>query len=97
MFYRYNSKFLLDRVTSCRFNLHDGFSRKNLKASDALSFGNKFYQIRFEQKDTFPVYGHKYYFHLEDAIDDCAEFLVHFPHLVRYTHDLITNLALDFW
>ncbi|KAK9727997.1 mRNA cap guanine-N7 methyltransferase [Basidiobolus ranarum] len=52
---------------------------KKLKAVDGLSFGNHIYKIEFDQKETFPTYGHKYWFTLEDAIDNCPEYLVHFP------------------
>ena len=51
--------------------------------SDNLQFGNKIYNARFEEKYTFSVFGHRFWFTLEDAIDDCAEYLVHFPTLVK--------------
>ncbi|RKP24446.1 guanine-N(7)-methyltransferase domain-containing protein, partial [Syncephalis pseudoplumigaleata] len=38
---------------------------KKLQASDGLRFGNSVYYIEFDQKDTFPTYGHRYVFHLE--------------------------------
>ncbi len=49
-----------------------------IQKADGLQFGNSVYQIRFEKKE-FPKYGAKYWFQLEDAIDDCPEYLVHFP------------------
>ncbi|CAG8670763.1 16827_t:CDS:2 [Dentiscutata erythropus] len=54
---------------------------KKLKTLDpkALEFGNSIYSIVFEQKHEFPTFGHKYRFNLEDAINDCPEYLVHFP------------------
>ncbi|KAI9297013.1 mRNA capping enzyme, large subunit [Neoconidiobolus thromboides FSU 785] len=52
---------------------------KKIKNSNNLEFGNKVYKIRFETKDLFTIYGHKYYFELQDAIEDCPEYLVHFP------------------
>ncbi|ORY01003.1 guanine-N(7)-methyltransferase [Basidiobolus meristosporus CBS 931.73] len=52
---------------------------KKVKSVEGLSFGNDIYKIEFEQKDTFPTFGHKYWFTLEDAIDNCPEYLVHFP------------------
>lgn len=48
-----------------------------------LSFGNSIYTIRFDQKDDFPTFGHRYTFRLEDAIDDCPEYLVHWGTLVE--------------
>ncbi|CAG8539730.1 12640_t:CDS:2 [Ambispora leptoticha] len=50
---------------------------KNLK-QDQLEFGNSIYSIRFEQKEEFPEFGHKYSFNLEEAISDCPEYLVRF-------------------
>ncbi|KAI7828789.1 guanine-N(7)-methyltransferase domain-containing protein [Gamsiella multidivaricata] len=54
---------------------------KKLKSEsdDALQIGNSIYSIRFERRDIFDKFGAKYWFHLEDAIDDCPEYLVHFP------------------
>ncbi|GJJ67892.1 mRNA (guanine-N7-)-methyltransferase [Entomortierella parvispora] len=54
---------------------------KKLKSEsdDQLQIGNSIYSIRFERRDTFEKFGAKYWFHLEDAIDDCPEYLVHFP------------------
>ena len=56
-------------------------NRKKLKSEsdDKLQIGNSIYSIRFERRDTFEKFGSKYWFHLEDAIDDCPEYLVHFP------------------
>ncbi|CAG8443277.1 10310_t:CDS:2 [Ambispora gerdemannii] len=50
---------------------------KNLKP-DQLEFGNSIYSIRFEQKEEFPEFGHKYSFNMEEAISDCPEYLVRF-------------------
>ncbi|GBC03800.1 hypothetical protein RclHR1_05320017 [Rhizophagus clarus] len=54
---------------------------KKLKSlpKDQLKFENSIYSIRFEQKDNYPPFGHKYWFYLKDAINDCPEYLVHFP------------------
>ena len=49
-----------------------------------LEFGNSFYKIRFETKKDWPLFGHCYWFALEDAIDDCPEYLIHLPTLERY-------------
>ncbi|ORZ34354.1 guanine-N(7)-methyltransferase domain-containing protein [Catenaria anguillulae PL171] len=56
---------------------------RKLRASPGLEYGNSIYKIRFVQKDAYPVYGHEYSFLLEDAIDDCPEYLIHWPSFVR--------------
>ncbi|XP_049868222.1 mRNA cap guanine-N7 methyltransferase [Pectinophora gossypiella] len=49
------------------------------KSDDGLSFGNRIYNIKllFDPKDTYPLFGGKYDFHLEGVVD-CPEFLVNF-------------------
>ncbi|KAI8872828.1 mRNA capping enzyme, large subunit [Ramicandelaber brevisporus] len=44
-------------------------------------FGNSVYKVRFEDPDQISsrTFGCKYYFTLVDAVEDCAEYLVHFP------------------
>lgn len=54
-----------------------------VRNSAGLEFGNPIYSIKFEQKEEFPIFGHKYWFRLEDAIDDCPEFLIHMPTFER--------------
>merc|ERR1739848_361164 len=53
---------------------------KKMKASTAEdgSFGNSVFSIRPEVKDSFPLFGAKYMFHLEGVVDR-PEFLVYFP------------------
>ena len=58
--------------------------RKKLRSSPELSFGNSVYQIRFEQKDEFPLFGHSYSFYLEESIDNCVEYVSHFGVLQRF-------------
>jgi len=62
------------------------FDSKKLKtdSDDGLAIGNSIYSIRFERRDRFDKFGSKYWFQLEDAIDDCPEYLVHFPTFQRY-------------
>ncbi|KAJ3122009.1 mRNA cap guanine-N7 methyltransferase [Physocladia obscura] len=55
---------------------------KRLESSPSLSFGNSKYSVRFETKNQ-TLYGHKYFFQLEDAIDDCPEYVFHFPTFVQ--------------
>ncbi|KAG9288312.1 hypothetical protein G9A89_021343 [Geosiphon pyriformis] len=52
---------------------------KNLP-SNTLEFGNSIYSIRFEQKEEYPEFGHKYWFDLKEAISNCPEYLVRFAH-----------------
>ncbi len=45
--------------------------------SKGLEFGNEIYKIRFESMDNQQqVYGRKYRFYLQDAIDGCDEYVV---------------------
>ncbi|KIY51113.1 guanine-N(7)-methyltransferase [Fistulina hepatica ATCC 64428] len=44
--------------------------------SDDYTFGNSVYRIRFESRDYRPIYGHKYWFYLKDAVDDVPEYVV---------------------
>jgi mRNA (guanine-N7-)-methyltransferase len=55
--------------------------------SDQLSFGNPIYRITFDTREQPSVFGHTYTFRLEDAIDDCPEYLVHFPTLVKLARE----------
>jgi len=50
-------------------------------APDRLKFGNQFYSVQFEEAGKFPLFGAKYTFHLEDAVESVPEFLVHFETL----------------
>ncbi|KAJ3010538.1 mRNA cap guanine-N7 methyltransferase [Thoreauomyces humboldtii] len=60
---------------------------KQLRAAEGLSFGNSVLKIKFEQKDSYPRFGHKYWFELKDAIDDCPEYLLNFPTLVSLAEE----------
>lgn len=67
---------------------------KKLRNSSSLEFGNSIYNVRFEQKSDYPIYGHKYWFQLEDAIDDCPEYLIHQPSLVSLAKEYGLRLLL---
>ncbi|KAJ3146639.1 mRNA cap guanine-N7 methyltransferase [Geranomyces variabilis] len=56
---------------------------KKLRNTEGLSFGNSVLTIKFEQKETYPEFGHKYWFELKDAIDNCPEYLLRFPAFVK--------------
>ena len=62
----------------------DTDDRKKLRSIQGLHFGNAVYSITFDQKDEYPLFGHRYRFDLMDAIDDCPEYLIHFPTLVKH-------------
>ena len=53
------------------------------------SFGNDVYRIRFEDgerardKAARPVFGHKYWFFLRDAVEDVPEYIVHWEPFVE--------------
>lgn len=48
-----------------------------------LSFGNSVYKIRFEDRDERPLYGHRYWFYLKDAVEDVPEYVVHWDSFVK--------------
>lgn len=52
--------------------------RKRLEASDSLSFGNEVFNVAFQSKGSYPLFGCQYHFSLEDVVD-VPEFLVYFP------------------
>ncbi|XP_037661653.1 mRNA cap guanine-N7 methyltransferase [Choloepus didactylus] len=51
---------------------------KRLEASEAASFGNEIYTVKFQKKGDYPLFGCKYDFNLEGVVD-VPEFLVYFP------------------
>ncbi|QRV86204.1 mRNA cap guanine-N7 methyltransferase [Ceratobasidium sp. AG-Ba] len=51
-------------------------SKLNQLEADELSFGNSVYRVRFDTKREQPVYGHRYWFYLRDAVEDVPEFVV---------------------
>ena len=58
------------------------YFRRRLQEAEGLSFGNEVFNISAETKDSFPLFGSKYNFHLEGVVD-CPEFLVYFPLLEK--------------
>ncbi|KAH9999001.1 mRNA capping enzyme-domain-containing protein [Russula vinacea] len=48
-----------------------------------LSFGNSVYSIKFESRESRPLYGHRYSFFLKDAVEDVPEYLVHWEHFAQ--------------
>ncbi|KAH9857707.1 mRNA capping enzyme-domain-containing protein [Lenzites betulinus] len=53
------------------------------KDAEDLSWGNSVYKIRFEQRDRKPIFGHRYWFYLQDAVDDVPEYVVHWDNFVQ--------------
>lgn len=51
--------------------------------AEELSWGNSVYKIRFEERDKRPVYGHRYWFYLKDAVDDVPEYVVRWDNFVQ--------------
>ncbi|KAG6885072.1 hypothetical protein C0993_006151 [Termitomyces sp. T159_Od127] len=53
--------------------------------SDAkdLSFGNSVYKIRFENRDKRSLFGHKYWFFLQDAVENVPEYVVYWDNFVE--------------
>ena len=49
-----------------------------------LSFGNAVYQIRFDDRERRPMFGHRYSFFLKDAVEDVPEYIVHWDNFVQF-------------
>ncbi|THH03787.1 hypothetical protein EW146_g10343 [Bondarzewia mesenterica] len=48
-----------------------------------FSFGNNVYRIRFDDQAHRPIFGHKYYFFLRDAVDDVPEYIVRWDSFIQ--------------
>ncbi|KAJ6513875.1 guanine-N(7)-methyltransferase domain-containing protein [Mycena vitilis] len=48
-----------------------------------LAFGNEVYKIRFEDRVHKPLFGHKYWFYLQDAVENVPEYIVHWDNFVQ--------------
>ncbi|KAJ8587989.1 guanine-N(7)-methyltransferase [Rhizopogon salebrosus TDB-379] len=51
--------------------------------SEDLSFGNSVYKIRFEERNSRPLFGHRYYFYLQDAVENVPEYIVDWDNFVE--------------
>ncbi|KII88966.1 hypothetical protein PLICRDRAFT_159944 [Plicaturopsis crispa FD-325 SS-3] len=51
--------------------------------AEDLSFGNSVYTIRFEDRKRRPIFGHKYTFFLQDAVENVPEYVVHWDNFVQ--------------
>lgn len=63
--------------SSCRENL-DSIPL----TSDELSFGNSVYKITFESRERL-IFGQKYWFFLQDAVENVPEYVVHWDNFVK--------------
>ena len=50
--------------------------------AEDLSFGNAVYKITFENRER-PIYGHKYWFFLQDAVENVPEYVVRWDNFVE--------------
>jgi len=48
-----------------------------------LQFGNSVFRIRFDDRDRRPVFGHRYWFFLQDAVEDVPEYMVRWDHFLQ--------------
>lgn len=72
--------------TSCRRDntaLRERLDALPPSATD-LSFGNAVYRIRFEDRQSRPLFGHRYYFFLKDAVEDVPEYIVDWDNFVGW-------------
>jgi len=52
-----------------------------------LSYGNSVYSIKFETRDSRPLYGHRYSFFLQDAVEDVPEYIVRWENFIRLAEE----------
>ncbi|KAJ2777236.1 mRNA cap guanine-N7 methyltransferase [Coemansia interrupta] len=55
---------------------------KMMRTNDSTTFGNSVYQVKFAQREPITCYGFAYDFTLDEAVEDCTEYLVHMPTFV---------------
>jgi len=59
--------------------------------TEDLSFGNSVYKIQFDERETKPIFGHKYWFFLQDAVENVPEYIVRWQNFV----EMATEYGLD--
>ncbi|PVG00202.1 guanine-N(7)-methyltransferase [Serendipita vermifera] len=59
---------------------------------DTLTFGNSVYRIRFDDIRG-PLYGHRYMFYLQDAVEDVPEYVVYWDKFVSLTKEYGLSLV----
>jgi mRNA (guanine-N7-)-methyltransferase len=74
-------------VTRLLVNLIELLHRERLDAlpkdAEDLSFGNSVYKIRFDEREQKPIFGHKYWFFLQDAVENVPEYIVRWQNFVE--------------
>lgn len=60
-----------------------------------LSFGNSVYKIRFDERVKRPVFGHKYWFYLQDAVENVPEYIVRWENFVECVISLVFKAFVD--
>lgn len=66
-----------------RYNRHYKSSQGKNEDCSIVIFGNQYYQIEFLDTVTSEIFGGKYYFWLQEAINKCVEFLVDMDFLIK--------------
>jgi len=51
--------------------------------AEDLSFGNSVYTIRFDERENKPTFGHKYWFFLQDAVENVPEYIVQWQNFIE--------------
>jgi mRNA (guanine-N7-)-methyltransferase len=62
----------------------------------SLSFGNSVYSIKFETRESSPIFGHRYSFFLQDAVEDVPEYIVRWDHFVQCVHLPFLNVSTTY-
>ncbi|KAL1755332.1 mRNA capping enzyme-domain-containing protein [Schizophyllum commune] len=66
-----NADFLLSHLDDVDEDEHD------------LSWGNSVYNVKFDERTHDSNFGHRYWFYLQDAVDNVPEYLVHWDPFVK--------------
>ncbi|KAJ2845365.1 mRNA cap guanine-N7 methyltransferase [Coemansia erecta] len=69
-----------------------------MKNKKSTTFGNSVYTVKFEREEPVTLYGFPYAFTLDEAVEDCTEYLVHLPSFVELaeTFDLVLVYSKGF-
>ncbi|KAF8352358.1 mRNA capping enzyme-domain-containing protein [Amanita rubescens] len=76
-----NAEFLLEQLNSLPPDAKD------------LSFGNSVYKVTFEKRSEKPLFGHKYWFFLQDAVDNVPEYVVYWDSFVQMASEYKLHLV----
>lgn len=63
--------------------------------SEDLSFGNSVYKITFDNRER-PLFGHKYWFFLQDAVENVPEYVVQWDNFVQCVSRNLSSILLHF-